>query len=90
MPIVFSYHDGTDEKLAAQFKDLSASDGRSLGFKPMRVTHDGSLAHVESAGKPFQLTQRVAAMGEPQAPHAIYAPDTHRTHTVTAFRRFFS
>jgi hypothetical protein len=51
MPIVFSYHDDIDEKLAAQFPDLSASDGRSLGFNPMRATQDGPLAHVESAGQ---------------------------------------
>lgn len=51
MPIVFSYHDDIDEKLAAAFPNLSCSDGRSLGFNPMRVTHDGPLAHVESAGQ---------------------------------------
>ncbi len=51
MPIVFSYHDDIDEKLAAQFPDLGASDGRSLGFNPMRATQDGPLAHVESAGQ---------------------------------------
>lgn len=51
MPIVFSYHDDIDEKLAAAFSNLSCSDGRSLGFNPMRVTHDGPLAHVESAGQ---------------------------------------
>jgi hypothetical protein len=51
LPIVFSYHDDIDEKLAATFPNLSCSDGRSLGFNPMRVTHDGPLAHVESAGQ---------------------------------------
>jgi hypothetical protein len=51
LPIVFSYHDDIDEKLAAAFPTLSCSDGRSLGFNPMRVTHDGPLAHVESAGQ---------------------------------------
>ena len=51
LPIVFSYHDDIDEKLAAEFPNLSCSDGRSLGFNPMRVTHDGPLAHVESAGQ---------------------------------------
>jgi DNA phosphorothioation-dependent restriction protein DptH len=51
LPIVFSYHDDIDEKLAAAFPNLSCSDGRSLGFNPMRVTHDGPLAHVESAGQ---------------------------------------
>ena len=51
LPIVFSYHDDIDEKLAAAFPNLSCSDGRSLGFNPMRVTHDGPLAHVEGAGQ---------------------------------------
>jgi hypothetical protein len=51
MPIVFSYHDDIDEKLATAFPNLSFSDGRSLGFNPMRVTHDGPLAHIESAGQ---------------------------------------
>jgi hypothetical protein len=51
MPIVFSYHDDIDEQLAAVLPALSSSDGRSLGFNPMRVTHDGPLAHVESAGQ---------------------------------------
>lgn len=51
LPIVFSYHDDIDEKLAAAFPNLSCSDGRSLGFNPMRVTHNGPLAHVESAGQ---------------------------------------
>ena len=51
LPIVFSYHDDIDEKLSAAFPNLSCSDGRSLGFNPMRVTHDNPLAHVESAGQ---------------------------------------
>ncbi len=51
LPIIFSYHDDIDEMLTAAFLNLSCSDGRSLGFNPMRVTHDGPLAHVESAGQ---------------------------------------
>jgi hypothetical protein len=51
LPIVFSYHDDIDEKLASAFPNLVYSDGRSLGFNPMRVTHDGPLSHVESAGQ---------------------------------------
>jgi DNA phosphorothioation-dependent restriction protein DptH len=50
-PIIFSYHDDIDEKLARTFPDLTCSDGRSLGFNPMRVTHEGPLAYVESAGQ---------------------------------------
>jgi hypothetical protein len=51
MPIVFSYHDDIDEKLGNEFVGLACSDGRSLGFNPMRVTHDVPLAHVESASQ---------------------------------------
>lgn len=51
LPIVFSYHDDIDEQLAAAFPDLSYSDGRSLGFNPMRVTKEGPLAHITSAGE---------------------------------------
>ncbi|MBI2926045.1 MAG: ATP-binding protein [Verrucomicrobia bacterium] len=51
MPIVFSYHDDIDEKLAALFPELISSDCRSLGFNPMRVTQAGPLAHIESAGQ---------------------------------------
>ena len=50
-PIIFSYHDDIDDKLSSEFTNLACSDGRSLGFNPMRVTHDGPLAHVESAGQ---------------------------------------
>lgn len=51
LPIVFSYHDDIDEKLAAAFGNLSYSDGRNLGFNPMRVTKEGPLAHITSAGE---------------------------------------
>jgi DNA phosphorothioation-dependent restriction protein DptH len=51
IPIVFSYHDDIDEKLASVFANLSMSDVGNLGFNPMRVTHPGPLAHVESAGQ---------------------------------------
>ena len=50
-PIIFSYHDDIDEKLSAIFPGLTCSDGRSLGFNPMRVTQDVPLGHVESAGQ---------------------------------------
>jgi len=49
-PIVFSYHDDIDSKLAEFFSDLGKSDCQSLGFNPMRVTDHSPLAHVESAG----------------------------------------
>ena len=49
-PIVFSYHDDIDSKLAGLFPDLGRSDCQSLGFNPMRVTDPGPLGHIESAG----------------------------------------
>ena len=49
-PIVFSYHDDIDSKLAAFFPDFSKSDCQSLGFNPMRVTESGQFGHIESAG----------------------------------------
>ena len=49
-PIVFSYHDDIDSKLAEFFSNLGKSDCQSLGFNPMRVTDQSPLAHVESAG----------------------------------------
>jgi DNA phosphorothioation-dependent restriction protein DptH len=50
MPIVFSYHDDIDEKLGEAFPNLTLSDGRSLGFNPMRVTGDNDRAYIEVAG----------------------------------------
>lgn len=49
-PIVFSYHDDIDGKLADCFPDLRKSDCQSLGFNPMRVTASGPFGHIESAG----------------------------------------
>jgi hypothetical protein len=49
-PIVFSYHDDIDSKLAGLFQDLGKFDCQSLGFNPMRVTDSGPLGHIESAG----------------------------------------
>jgi hypothetical protein len=49
-PIVFSYHDDIDSKLATFFPDFSKSDCQSLGFNPMRVTDLGPFGHIESAG----------------------------------------
>ena len=51
IPIVFSYHDDIDEKLSDVLKDVQMSDPRSLGFNPMRITQEGGLAHIESAGQ---------------------------------------
>jgi hypothetical protein len=51
MPIIFSYHDDIDEKLAEVFPQVRLGDPSNLGFNPMRITHEGSLAHIESAGQ---------------------------------------
>ena len=48
-PIVFSYHDDIDEKLATFFPSLATVDCQHLGFNPMRVTTAGPLGHIESA-----------------------------------------
>lgn len=50
-PIVFSYHDDIDERMAALFPDAVAHDCTRLGFNPMRVSQPGPLAHIESAGQ---------------------------------------
>jgi DNA helicase HerA-like ATPase len=51
IPIVFSYHDDIDEKLAKVFPKVRLGDPTNLGFNPMRITHDSALAHIESAGQ---------------------------------------
>jgi hypothetical protein len=50
-PIVFSYHEDIDERIAALFPDVVAHDCTRLGFNPMRVSQPGPLAHIESAGQ---------------------------------------
>jgi serine/threonine protein kinase len=50
-PIVFSYHEDIDERMAALFPDVVAHDCTRLGFNPMRVSQPGPLAHIESAGQ---------------------------------------
>ena len=50
-PIVFSYHDDIDEKLAAALPDLVFSDASNLGFNPMEVLGTGNLAYIDSAGQ---------------------------------------
>ena len=50
-PIVFSYHEDIDSRLAELFPDLRLSDCQSLGFNPMQVVEDKPLAHIESAGQ---------------------------------------
>ena len=50
-PIVFSYHEDIDERMAALFPEVVAHDCTRLGFNPMRVSQPGPLAHIESAGQ---------------------------------------
>lgn len=50
-PIVFSYHDDIDERMATLFPTAVAHDCTRLGFNPMRVPQPGPLAHMESAGQ---------------------------------------
>jgi len=50
-PIVFSYHDDIDERLAELFPDVASHDCRDLGFNPTRIVEPSPVAHVESAGQ---------------------------------------
>lgn len=50
-PIIFSYHDDIDEKIAAIFPEAVFHDCTRLSFNPMRVAQPGPLAHIESAGQ---------------------------------------
>lgn len=50
-PIVFSYHDDIDEKLAAAVPSIVAHDCLALGFNPMTIAQTSAVAHVESAGQ---------------------------------------
>jgi DNA phosphorothioation-dependent restriction protein DptH len=50
-PIVFSYHDDIDEKLAAAVPSIVAHDCLALGFNPMTIAQPSAVAHVESAGQ---------------------------------------
>ena len=50
-PIVFSYHDDIDERLAEAFPEVQGHDCTPLGFNPLRIAQPGAIAHVESAGQ---------------------------------------
>lgn len=50
-PIVFSYHDDIDEKLAEIFPLIQGYDCTTLGFNPLRIGQPSPIAHVESAGQ---------------------------------------
>ena len=49
-PIVFSYHDDIDEKLAGVIGPLNLVDYDGLGFNPLRVDSDKPRAHIDVAG----------------------------------------
>lgn len=50
-PIVFSYHQDIDEKLAAILPEgLTTVNYAGLGFNPMEVSGDGPLAYIDTIG----------------------------------------
>lgn len=49
-PIVFSYHDDIDEKLAAALGPMRTVDFDGLGFNPLHVDAPGPTAHIDVAG----------------------------------------
>lgn len=49
-PIIFSYHDDIDAKLANVLGPLNTVDFDGLGFNPLQVDTVGATAHVDVAG----------------------------------------
>jgi DNA phosphorothioation-dependent restriction protein DptH len=49
-PVIFSYHDDIDEKLATAIGPLRTIDFDGLGFNPLRVDAPGPTAHIDVAG----------------------------------------
>jgi DNA phosphorothioation-dependent restriction protein DptH len=49
-PIVFSYHDDIDTKLAETLGDLNLVEFNGLGFNPLRIDGPQPTAHVDVAG----------------------------------------
>ncbi len=49
-PIIFSYHDDIDEKLATVVGPIRTVDFDGLGFNPLRVDASGATAHIDVAG----------------------------------------
>jgi hypothetical protein len=49
-PIIFSYHDDIDAKLAAELGPLNFVDYDGLGFNPLRIDSPQPTAHVDVAG----------------------------------------
>lgn len=50
-PIVFSYHDDIDEKLADCLPGVVFADARNLGFNPMEVPEGDRLGYIDCAGQ---------------------------------------
>jgi hypothetical protein len=49
-PIVFSFHDDIDDKLAETLGPLHATDFTGIGFNPLQVDGAGPMAYVDVAG----------------------------------------
>ncbi|WP_245312440.1 ATP-binding protein [Rhizobium sp. R693] len=49
-PVIFSYHDDIDEKLADAIGPMRTIDFDGLGFNPLRVDAPGPMAYIDVAG----------------------------------------
>lgn len=49
-PVIFSYHDDIDEKLADAIGPMRMIDFDGLGFNPLRVDAPGPMAYIDVAG----------------------------------------
>ncbi|WP_246647750.1 ATP-binding protein [Rhizobium laguerreae] len=49
-PVIFSYHDDIDEKLAEAIGPMRTIDFDGLGFNPLRVDAPGPMAYIDVAG----------------------------------------
>jgi hypothetical protein len=49
-PVIFSYHDDIDEKLAEAVGPMRTIDFDGLGFNPLRVDAPGPMAYIDVAG----------------------------------------
>lgn len=49
-PVIFSYHDDIDEKLADAIGSMRMIDFDGLGFNPLRVDAPGPMAYIDVAG----------------------------------------
>jgi DNA helicase HerA-like ATPase len=50
-PIIFSYHQDIDERLAAECGPLNLVDYNALGFNPLQVETQSPLAHIDVASE---------------------------------------